>query len=372
LSAKKRNKKPVPKKTKALSKTETSLSKANLETERKKVLSHGRKFVRPLVPTKRRFLTLTAMILAGTLLVVVLIFALLIYVFKSDSALVYRVSRVIPYPAARVDGEFVEYGEYLFRLNPLKHYLGSPDGPSMANQQRVDFKSEEGKQKLENLRQIALREAEQAVIIQKLADEKNVKVTDQELDERVNSDIEQQGGKDKFLETIKYFYDWNLGDYEKVIKQQMLLAKLKPEFSAEQRKKAESALQRVKNGEDFAKVATEVSEDPGSKDKGGDLGSTGRGAYVPEFETAAYSLEPGQVSDIIETQFGFHIIKLLEKKDDQVHVAHILVQYAPIQDEITKRLDAASKKVFIKVTPADANAQIEQSSEPAETTEPAQ
>ncbi|GIU81972.1 MAG: hypothetical protein KatS3mg006_1036 [Pyrinomonadaceae bacterium] len=84
---------------------------------------------------------------------------------------------------------------------------------------------------------------------------------------------------------------------------------------AEKRAKAEEILNRVRAGEDFAELAKQFSEDPGSKDKGGLYENIRKGAFVPEFESAALSLEPGQVApQVVETQFGYHIIKL-EKID---------------------------------------------------------
>lgn len=83
--------------------------------------------------------------------------------------------------------------------------------------------------------------------------------------------------------------------------------------------------ERIKNGEKFSTLAVLYSEDPGSAKKGGDLGFVSRGELVPEFAAVAFNLKPGEVSRLVETDFGFHIIKMEERRGEKVRVRHILM-----------------------------------------------
>jgi peptidyl-prolyl cis-trans isomerase D len=105
------------------------------------------------------------------------------------------------------------------------------------------------------------------------------------------------------------------------------------EQKAEARKKIEAALDRAKKGEDFGKVAREVSEDTSAAD-GGDLGCFQKGAMVKPFEDATFALSPGQISDVVESQFGFHVIKL-----DAVHKDADAEAYG--RQQVAKELMAA-------------------------------
>lgn len=104
----------------------------------------------------------------------------------------------------------------------------------------------------------------------------------------------------------------------------------KPEVAIEQKQlaieKIEGILARARKGENFATLATIYSEDPGSASRGGDLGFVGRGELVTEFEGAAFRLQPDEISDIVKTKFGYHIIKMHEQKGERIRISHILIK----------------------------------------------
>jgi len=88
-------------------------------------------------------------------------------------------------------------------------------------------------------------------------------------------------------------------------------------FNKDQKEKAEDVKQKLENGGDFAKLAKEYSQDPGSAEKGGDLGCLGKGETVPEFEQAAFGAKQGEIVGPVKTEFGYHILKVTDVKSEQ-------------------------------------------------------
>ncbi len=109
--------------------------------------------------------------------------------------------------------------------------------------------------------------------------------------------------------------------------------------------------ERILNGENFATLAVLYSEDPGSAAKGGELGFVGRGDLVPEFSAVAFNLEPGEVSKIVKTDYGYHIIQLIEQKGERINCRHILLKPRISPDEkmlAKKRLDTIRTAILKK------------------------
>src|ERR1700674_2861104 len=138
-------------------------------------------------------------------------------------------------------------------------------------------------------------------------------------------------------DVLKLQYQTNIRQYQmpnRVHVEHILFMTVgKPDAEVEEiKKKAEDVLKQVKKGGKFDDLAKKYSEDPGSKDKGGDLSWITQGQTVAEFEKTAFSLNPGQVSDLVKTQYGFHIIKVLEKE-----TAHTK-PFEEVKDSLSPRL----------------------------------
>jgi peptidyl-prolyl cis-trans isomerase SurA len=131
-----------------------------------------------------------------------------------------------------------------------------------------------------------------------------------------------------------------LGRRPATIEFEQLVVKAAPSDSARAAAlaEAEQALAELRDGQDFAAVARRFSDDPGTREQGGELGWFRRGRMVPEFERAAYALRPGQVSGIVETAFGFHIIRV-----DRVRGPERLARHILIRPEITQADQARTR-----------------------------
>ena len=160
-------------------------------------------------------------------------------------------------------------------------------------------------------------------------------------------------------EDIQRSYDDNQQQYStpEQVRASHILLKTEGKDEAAVKKQAEEILAKVKAGADFAQLAKQYSEDETSKVKGGDLDYFGKGQMVPEFDQVAFSLPPGQISDLVKTQYGYHIIKVTDKKAaTQKPLAEVRAQ---IEDQLKwDRAQAEAQRTADEVaaklkTPAD-------------------
>lgn len=215
---------------------------------------------------------------------------------------------------ARVNGEPITQNELQVKIDRLPPYYRA-----LANQQKEKFLDEiinerlflkeaykRGVDRNRDVKDL-MEEAKKKIMIAKFIEDeitKNTKISDKEIEDYYKL------RKKEFVAPERY-------------KASHILVSTESE--------AKKVLERLKNNEDFAVVAKEVSIDP-SKANGGDLGYFAEGQMIPDFEAACFKLEVGQTSGAVKTQFGYHIIKLTDKKPSQ---ARTLIE---VSDQIKLRL----------------------------------
>jgi len=276
--------------------------------------------------------------------------------------------QVLDRVVAVVDNEIITESELDFQTNLLASRYGvSPDSPQLK------------KQTLNSMIEEKLAYAQ--------ANLDSIEVTDEEVDKRIDYQIQlfiqQYGSKERVeqvygmsIEKIKRelrddvrknlmvqkLREKNFGTVEAtrrdvedffdkykdslgVIPEKVQIAHIFrfPKTSSEAKDKArnfaQSILDSIKNGADFAEMAKKYSEDPGSAKEGGDLGFVKKGVFYPEFEAAAYALQPGELSGVIESPVGFHIIQLIEKRGESIHARHILIKIKADENADLKTID---------------------------------
>lgn len=228
--------------------------------------------------------------------------------------------------AAVINGEPITVDDYQKQVYQVEAFF---------QQEGLDLESEEGRERLAQARRQVLEQMIDQVLIRQAAVEMEVSISDAELESNIQEIVEQSGGQEQFnqsLQATETSYD----DFRQMLLDQLLSEAV---FSAltesvssvgEQvharhillptKERAEEVLARLEGGEDFAFLAREYSEDISSRESGGDMGFFPRGVMPPEVEGGAFSLAVGEISGIIESPFGFHILQVLEKEEREIAV----------------------------------------------------
>lgn len=257
---------------------------------------------------------------------------------------------------ADVNGTKITLGQYEFMLKMNKASVESTIGGA----EGWEKKDQSGQTYKDKYKTLVLDQMINTELLAQNAEKEGIKVTDKEIqssyndlktyvnsDEQIKKSAEDLGISDDFLKEqaklslliqksqekfyseekvsdseMKKYYDEHIDEYKKdEVEASHILIKTtddqnKPLPEAEQKKakeKAEKVLKEVKAGGDFAELAKKYSQDPGSAEQGGSLGTFGKGMMVKEFEDAAFGMEPGQVSNLVKTDFGYHIIKVTDR-----------------------------------------------------------
>lgn len=258
--------------------------------------------------------------------------------------------------AATVNGEEITLGQLEFMLRMNKSSVEA----SMTDESMWEQEIEDGVTYRDKFKELMIDQMVNTALIAQAAEKDGLKPSDKEVessynelrttinsDEDLKKSAEELGVTDEFLKSqaktnlliqayqnkfneetkvseseMEKYYEENKDSYkvDEVEASHILIKTTDDDGNAmsdadkkKAKAKAEKILKEVKNGGDFAELAKKYSEDPGSAENGGSLGTFGKGQMVEPFEEAAFSMEPGEISDLVETDYGYHIIKVTDK-----------------------------------------------------------
>lgn len=321
------------------------ITNETVAAHRERILAGGRKFKYPLQTPKHRIVLVTVMIVVLAIVTFFGVFTWSLYAAQNASQFTQRLTQVLPYPVASVDGKHVRYSDYLLELRSALHYLSTKEN--------VNFSSDDGKRQLEYQKRLALNKAIENAYIAKIAGDQDIKVAGKEVDAFVRSEIDdnQLGVSEQvFKQVIRDYYDWSFDEYKDSVRHQLLRKKVVAKLDTVGRKRIEASLAQVIGGKDFAEEAKIISDDPIAKTTGGDVGVIPKNSDDPNrLIAAAQNLQPGQVSQVIEGVDGFYIVKLLETKDNTIHFAKIFVVYTAFDGQFGQLKNNKKIQEYIKV-----------------------
>lgn len=246
--------------------------------------------------------------------------------------------RIVPYPLLTVDSQTVTMDRFRQHVEAMKHFFTS--------QLKTDFTTDEGKAMLDEIETNVKEKLKKEALITSLGQSLGVEIKDSDVEAEFQNYVAQMGGKEAdAIQAFDQQFGWSNKETIKelaikpYVERKKLEEKIKgtDEYKTIARQRAEEVLKQVQENPDkFADLAQQYSDDAQSAATGGELGFFGRGTMIPAFEEAAFALQPGEVSGIVETDYGYHLIKVNTKENkpndggetvEQVDAAHILFAY---------------------------------------------
>lgn len=303
-----RFKKPAKEKVAPEPATSQRVTNDTVSDHRDAVLSRGRRFKYPFHRSKHRIAIISFIVALVALIVLALVTGLQLYRRQSTSDFTYRVTQIIPFPVAKVDGNTTSYESYLFELKSSLHW--------QEKYGTTDLKSPDGKRQIEYLKRSALDKALTNTIARSFAAKEKIIVDEKEIDDVV-ARIKASGGN--LAQILGENFDFTESELRRYIKDSILRQKVAQQLDKDAPKRAAAALEQIRGGKPFATVATELSEDLETKPLAGDIGVVDKDrANLPvEVVNAIFKLNVGEVSEVIATQNDYFIVSVTEKVDEK-------------------------------------------------------
>lgn len=317
-----------------------------LTDHREEIIGSARKYIYPLQHSKHRIVIISISLAITVLVLFVGYSTLALYKFKSSSTFIYKVTQIIPFPVARTGSEFIAYENYLFELRRYVHYY--------ENQGQLNFDDPANIEQLNRFKSDALNKIINDAYIKKLAKQKNISVSDKEVEDQITVLRNQNRlGDDQavFEDVLADYWGWSLNDFRRSLRQELLTQKVLANLDTDTQGRADAALKELKSGADFAEVAKKYSDDTTTKASGGEFGfPVERSSKVVNSKAVdiLFKLKPGEHSEIVNTGYKLVIVKNIETNGDKIRGAIIEFNFKDINDYLNNLKEEKPTRAYIK------------------------
>ena len=329
-------------------KDDKKTEREKVDERREEVLARGRKFKYPLQFTKYRIVVNTVLI--SVIVIAMLVFSgwLALYQFGMTSEMLFRVTKIIPVPAASIDGEKVLFSDYLMfyrsSITSIERQSGEVDLSGSFDELRLQYK------------RAALDEAEKYTYAAKLAKEMDITVTDEEVANEFARHLAIGGvnrSEEGFIKIINENFGLTKEEYEHMLYLTLLKAKVEMQIDENANKIAEKVEELLKsNGGNYQPVASALGSSIIYQETGGYVSSQNiDGGRASE----AFKLEPGQQSGrfVSMSGDGYYFVKLLKKTDTEVNFVSIKVPFTEFDNRINNLRESGAIEEFVRITDND-------------------
>lgn len=303
--------------------------------------------------------SLAVLMILAALFIFLILATLFFGVYRSNwnNRFIGAVEKIVPFPAVYIRGAgFIDISEIKEDNQAIRQFYESQDFDKVG--MRVDFGTNQGIKRLKVTEKGIINKLIENKIVIDLAKKRGINISDATVDQQVSASIDEFGNRQNLMSDLARLYGWSLEDFkQKVVKPELYADKLAETFAKEadvsqQETKINSLFERVSaKKENFQKVAEESSEGESAKN-GGDLGWSSESQLVPEISEKAFSMQVGEISPVVRSPLGFHIVKLEEKKtedgENMVHIRQIFVQTATFGDWLLDQMKKYNVTVFLK------------------------
>ncbi len=313
---------------------------------RERILAGGRRFKYPVQYAKHRLVINTIVISVVALLLVMLIVWWQLYPVQNTSTFFYRITRVLPVPVASVDGQTVRYSDYLEGFKSQEHYLEFKEG--------VNLYTKENKAQLDWIKRQALNDAIAESYAAKLAKQKNIHVSDKEIDEAIKRQRQSRDGEtseETYYAIVLDHFNWTPEEVREVTARELLRQKVAYSIDTPAQKLRDQVVEKLKSESDFDKVAASIKPIEGVKVEASVTPLVPSNNQDGGLAEQASKLDVGQISQPFRstTGDGYYIVKLLKRDKKRISYATLKIPLTVFKKRLEQIRADDKVKEFISV-----------------------